>query len=93
MKKNITALILFVLFTASSMAFAQQPKSEKLMKIEQALKDDAPRILCVSEDFATAAQPKDEAFAKLAANGFRSVLNLRTDAEGVDLKREQEMDQ
>ena len=91
MRKSIIRIIALLLFASVSVAFAQQPKSEKLVKIEQALKDDAPKILCLNEDFATAAQPREEAFAKLAANGFRSVLNLRTDAEGVDLKREQEL--
>jgi uncharacterized protein (TIGR01244 family) len=91
MKITKVALITSIFLALISPAFAQQGKSEKLTKIEQALKDDAPKILCVNENVATAAQPKDEAFAKLAANGFTAVLNLRTDAEGVDLKREQEL--
>jgi uncharacterized protein (TIGR01244 family) len=74
-----------------SSAFAQQPRGEKLTRIEAALKDDAPKILCVSESFATAAQPKDTAWQKLSANGFKSVLNLRTANEGVDLNKEREM--
>jgi uncharacterized protein (TIGR01244 family) len=91
LKKNIAAAITLILFASISFAFAQQAKSEKLTKIEQALKDDVPKILCLSQDFATSGQPKEGAFAKLSANGFRSVLNLRTDAEGADLKREQEL--
>jgi uncharacterized protein (TIGR01244 family) len=91
LKKNIIAPITLIIFSLISTSFAQQTKSEKLTKIEQALKDDVPKILCVSQDFATSGQPKEEAFAKLSANGFRSVLSLRTDAEGVDLKREQEL--
>ena len=63
---------------------------EKLDKIQQALKDDVPRILCVDERVATGGQPTDTAFAKLAANGYRAVLSLRTASEGVDLKHEQE---
>ncbi len=91
MKNLLVVFIAFILcFTVSSIA-AQQPKSEKLTKIEAALKDDVPKILCVSESFATAAQPKDEAWQKLSANGFKSVLNLRTDKEGVDLTKEREM--
>src|SRR5215510_1754089 len=62
----------------------------KLEKMQDELKDDVPHLLCVDENFATAGQPKDAAFAKLAANGYRSVLNLRTASEGVDLKHEQE---
>src|SRR5262245_3112044 len=89
--KKLSIVACALLLVSSLSIFAQQPKSEKLTKIEQALKDDTPKILCLNENFATAGQPKDEAFAKLAANGFRSVLNLRTTAEGVDLKHEQEL--
>ncbi|MEK6322589.1 MAG: protein tyrosine phosphatase family protein [Acidobacteriota bacterium] len=67
-----------------------QQESTKLDKIQQALKDDVPRILCVDERVATGGQPTDAAFAKLAANGYRAVLNLRTASEGIDLKHEQE---
>ena len=65
-------------------------ETNKLEKIQQELKDDVPRVLCVDENLATGGQPKDAAFAKLAANGYRAVLNLRTASEGVDLKHEQE---
>jgi uncharacterized protein (TIGR01244 family) len=75
------ATLMSVLFTF--LALAQQPKSEKLVKIEESLKGEVPRLLCINENIATAGQ--------LAANGFRSVLNLRTASEGIDLKREQEL--
>jgi uncharacterized protein (TIGR01244 family) len=91
MRKNISGMILLSLGLAISAAFAQQPRSEKLAKIEESLKAEAPKLLCLNDDVATSGQPKDEAFAKLAANGFRSVLNLRTDSEGVDLQREQQL--
>jgi uncharacterized protein (TIGR01244 family) len=55
------------------------------------LKEDVPHLLCVDEHFATAGQPKDSAFAKLAENGYRSVLSLRTGSEGIDLAHEKEM--
>jgi uncharacterized protein (TIGR01244 family) len=64
---------------------------EKLDKIQAALKDDVPHLLCVNENFATAGQPKDSAYAKLAENGYRAVLSLRTGSEGVDLAHEKEM--
>ncbi|HEU4391075.1 MAG TPA: protein tyrosine phosphatase family protein [Blastocatellia bacterium] len=64
---------------------------EKLDQIEKSLKDDVPRILCVDERFSTSGQPTDTAFAKLAAAGFRSVLNLRTASEGVDLEHERQL--
>ena len=67
-----------------------QQESARFDKIQQALKDEVPHILCVDERVATGGQPTDSAFAKLAANGYRAVLNLRTASEGVDLKHEQE---
>lgn len=88
MKKTITVVISFAMFAALAIA---QVKDERLAKIEQELKGDVPRFLCLNENFATAGQPTDAAFAKLASNGFKSVLNLRTDAEGVDLAHEREM--
>ena len=88
--KNLMLAIIILCFTLS-LAFAQQPKSEKLTKIETALKDEVPKILCVNENFATAAQPKDDAWQKLSANGFKSVLNLRTNNEGIDFNKEREL--
>ena len=64
--------------------------SSRFDKIQQELKSDVPHILCVDERVATGGQPTDAAFGKLAANGYRAVLNLRTESEGVDLKHEQE---
>jgi uncharacterized protein (TIGR01244 family) len=84
-----SSAILLVAITTAIAAGGQD--SSKLAQIEQALKDDIPKLLCVNDSIATSGQPKDGAFAKLAANGFKSVLNLRTASEGVDLAREREM--
>jgi uncharacterized protein (TIGR01244 family) len=78
-------------FVATSAAAAVQQPSSRMVEIEQSLKDDVPKILCVEEGFATGGQPTEKAFAKLAEQGFKSVLNLRTAGEGVDLAREREM--
>jgi uncharacterized protein (TIGR01244 family) len=91
MKKTIKPIIALLFISSFSPALGAGQRSEKLAQIEEALRDDVPKILCVDERFATAGQPKDEAFVKLAQNGFRSVLNLRTEAEGVDLAREREL--
>jgi uncharacterized protein (TIGR01244 family) len=64
---------------------------DKLDRIQQALKSDIPRILCIDERVATGGQPTDAGFAKLATNGYRAVLNLRTAQEGVDLEREKQL--
>ena len=91
MRKRImcATTMMSVLFTV--VALAQQPKSEKLVKMEESLKGDVPRLLCIDEKIATAGQPKDAAITQLAANGFRSVLNQRTASDDIDLKREQEL--
>jgi protein tyrosine phosphatase (PTP) superfamily phosphohydrolase (DUF442 family) len=67
---------------------ARENQKQRLDRLEQALKPDVPRLLCIDENFATGGQPTDNAYAKAAANGFRSVLSLRTGSEGVDLFRE-----
>ena len=87
-----TRIVLAVLamFCCIAPAAAQSGRG-KLDQIEQSLKEDVPKILCLNDDFATAGQPTDAAFAKLAANGFHSVLNLRTADEGVDLGKERQM--
>jgi len=87
MKKRIFAIIALSLAAQIALGAAQS-RSEKLTRLESELKDDIPRVLCLDENFATAAQPKQEAYGKLAANGFRSVLNLRTAQEGADAEKE-----
>ena len=89
MKRLVLIIIITAAVSAPSSAFpGQQPERERLDKIEQSLQADVPRMLCVSDSLATGGQPSDQAFSKLAANGFRSVLNLRTATEGVDLEKE-----
>jgi uncharacterized protein (TIGR01244 family) len=89
MRKIVLLLTTVASLSMLSMAGIRQDR-DKLDKVQQALKDDVPHILCVDERVATGGQPSDAAFAKLAANGYRAVLNLRTASEGIDLKHEQE---
>lgn len=84
-------LILLVIASLSVVSSAfrpQQTERERLDQMEQDLRDDVPRVLCLSPHLTTGGQPSERAFKKLASNGFRSVLNLRTAAEGVDLEKE-----
>src|SRR5262249_41061913 len=60
----------------------------RLDQLERYLKSDVPRVLCLDDNFATGGQPSEQAFAKVAASGFHSVLSLRTAAEGIDLTKE-----
>jgi uncharacterized protein (TIGR01244 family) len=87
--------LLFIVATfLSASAFNFQPQQtgrERLDQIEQTLQADVPRVLCLTDRFATGGQPTEQAFSKLAANGFHAVLNLRTAAEGVDLDKERRL--
>jgi uncharacterized protein (TIGR01244 family) len=84
--KFLTATLVGMLLSA---LFLRADAQERNLKaIEESLKDDVPRVLCLNENFATAGQPKAEAFAKLAKQGFRAVLNLRTAEEGAEAERE-----
>lgn len=88
MKKFIPAMLSMALIAHVALGVARQARSEKQAKIESALKDDVPKVLCIDDNFTTGAQPSQAAYSKLAANGFRSVLNLRTAQEGADTERE-----
>jgi uncharacterized protein (TIGR01244 family) len=87
MMKCISIVAAITLFGAVSVA----QDREKLERMQQSLKDDVPRILCLDERVATGGQPTEAAYAKLAANGYHAVLNLRTTQEGVDLEREKQL--
>jgi uncharacterized protein (TIGR01244 family) len=89
MKRKLPVLVAVALL--AQLALAGQAGRERFDRIEQALKDDIPRIYCVDERIATGGQPAEGAYGKLAASGYRSVLTLRTSTENVDLKREQEL--
>jgi protein tyrosine phosphatase (PTP) superfamily phosphohydrolase (DUF442 family) len=88
-KKLITTTIasLFIWITCIA-AQAQQSDRPRLDQIEQSLKADVPRLMCLDDRFTTGGQPTDQAYTKAAASGFRSVLSLRAGSEGVDLFRE-----
>jgi protein tyrosine phosphatase (PTP) superfamily phosphohydrolase (DUF442 family) len=44
--------------------------------------------LCIDDKPTVGGQPSGEAYAKAAANGFRSVITLRSPKDGVDTLRE-----
>lgn len=85
--KYISMILAMILLASVSAA----QNRTKLDQIQQSLKDDVPRILCLDERVATGGQPTEGAYAKLAANGYRAVLNLRTAQEDVDLAREKQL--
>lgn len=89
MRQHSSVLVLFVLsvlFPRTALAAdVARPDRNRLDRIQQTLSADVPRVLCLDDNFATGGQPTADAYGKAAANGFRSVLSLRTNAEGIDL--------
>src|SRR5262245_53202535 len=89
MNKFLLAVVASVAVSTAGIAAEQQPKDRgRLDQVERHLKSDVPRVLCLDDNFATGGQPSEQAFAKVAASGFHSVMSLRTAAEGIDLIKE-----
>lgn len=85
-KHRSCVLVASVLLAATAWAGEIAPADRaRLERIQQTLSADVPRVLCLDENFATGGQPVGDAYVKAAASGFRSVLSLRTNAEGIDL--------
>lgn len=91
MKKLVFSLLISLLVVNAIAQEKDSNNANRLAQIEATLKSEVPRVLCLNENIATGGQPKAAAFAKLASNGYRSVLTLRTDNENVDLKRDREL--
>jgi len=91
--KNVVLIIAstVALSLGSLVVNAQQDDRARLNQIQESLKADVPRVLCLDQDFTTGGQPTDQAYAKAAASGFHSVLSLRAANEGVDLFRERSL--
>lgn len=73
-------------------AFAQQssvPQTPKLSALEK--KIEAPVVLCIDDKPGVGGQPSGQAYAKAAASGYRSILTLRNEQDGIDLLRERAM--
>lgn len=89
MLRLLVAFIIFLSLTVCATA-AEAPKQERtrLDQLERYLKADVPRLVCLDADFSTGAQPTEQAYAKAANSGFRAVLSLRAEDEGINLARE-----
>ena len=59
--------------------------------LKHTAKAEAPVVLCIDDKPSVGGQPSDQAYAKAAANGFRSVLTLRAASDGVEVWRERLM--
>jgi protein tyrosine phosphatase (PTP) superfamily phosphohydrolase (DUF442 family) len=72
---------------------APAPQTERPLpnRFERSANVDVPVVLCIDDKPSAGGQPSGTAYAKAAANGYRSVLTLRTKQDGVDLVRERLM--
>jgi protein tyrosine phosphatase (PTP) superfamily phosphohydrolase (DUF442 family) len=70
---------------------AQQSRAPLEQSFAPREKIAAPIVLCIDDKPEGGGQPSAQAYAKAAANGFRSILTLRSAADGVDLIAERFM--
>ena len=85
----ITGIVLALALVAT--AFAQQSEGYPANRFTRSINVDVPVVLCIDDKPTAGGQPSGSAYAKAAANGFRSVLTLRSKSDGVDLVRERLM--
>jgi protein tyrosine phosphatase (PTP) superfamily phosphohydrolase (DUF442 family) len=74
-----------------SSAEDRQSKRSSPNSIDQLLQVDVPVVLCIDDNPAAGGQPSGQAYAKAAASGYRSILTLRNEKDGIDLLRERAM--
>lgn len=87
--KSLTVSVVITISAIFSLGLqTQQNERSELDQLEQSLQAEVPHVVCLSKSLTTGGQPSAQAFTKLAASGFRSVLNLRTVDEGVDLEEQ-----
>jgi protein tyrosine phosphatase (PTP) superfamily phosphohydrolase (DUF442 family) len=91
LRAGICALAIIAFPYAGSAQEPRQSQKPLVGEFDALLKVDAPIILCIDDKPTAGGQPSDQAYAKAAANGFRSVLTLRSRSDGVDLLRERFM--
>ena len=82
------ALIAALLSTENNAEETRQSQRLPASDFAPLTRADAPIILCIDDKPASGGRPTDDAYAKAAANGFRSVLTLRAKNDGVDLLSE-----
>lgn len=71
-------------------ARAQQNIRPAPNSIEQLIQVDVPVVLCI-DDKPAGGRPTSGAYSRAAANGYRSIVTLRNDNDGVDRLRERTM--
>jgi protein tyrosine phosphatase (PTP) superfamily phosphohydrolase (DUF442 family) len=74
-----------------SSAEDQQSKRPSSYSIDQLLQIGVPVVLCIDDQPTAGGRPSGQAYAKAAASGYRSILTLRNEKDGIDLRRERAM--
>jgi protein tyrosine phosphatase (PTP) superfamily phosphohydrolase (DUF442 family) len=69
----------------------QQSESPLPHRFDRPANVDVPVVLCIDDKPSVGGKPSASAYSKAAANGFRSVLTLRTPGDGIDLNQERFM--
>lgn len=87
----ICATLASLAFTIFSGAQTQQSTPPSQVPIEQLIQVDVPVVLCIDDNPAAGGQPTSGAYAKAAAQGFQSILTLRSGKDGIDRGRERAM--
>jgi protein tyrosine phosphatase (PTP) superfamily phosphohydrolase (DUF442 family) len=94
---NNSQALLLILFVTTifgiCLAHADLSQSERpaAQQIDRLTKVDLPVVLCIDDKPSVGGQPSGGAYAKAGANGYRSVLTLRSEQDGVDVVRERLM--
>lgn len=88
-RRLVIGLVLALLWPA--LTPGQQSRNPVFHSSGSQTKVEAPVVLCIDDKPAAGGQPSPTAYAKAAANGFRSILTLRAPMDGVDVNRERFM--
>jgi uncharacterized protein (TIGR01244 family) len=90
LKHMVRFIIITILLFMQVFSYAQVTKGD-CWSIESELKSDITRITCINDKIALSGQLSASAYKKLADKGFKVVINLRTDKEGVDIAAEKKL--
>ena len=91
--RNVVAVLFGACLFIFQLSAVTPPRSEifSSTQFDHLLKVETPVVLCIDDKPGAGGQPSGQAYAKAAANGYRSILTLRPNKDGVDLTREQLM--
>jgi protein tyrosine phosphatase (PTP) superfamily phosphohydrolase (DUF442 family) len=88
--KNSIGILVKLALGVFLMGAAPAGQSERALpyRFDRPANVDVPVVLCIDDKPSVGGKPSASAYAKAAANGFRSVLTLRAPGDGVDPSQE-----